>query len=52
MDCPPSSVITRDNVIMEVDAVLFYQITDTVKATYEITDLGNINVQHTATSFQ
>ena len=52
MDFPPSSVITRDNVTMEVDAVLFYQITDPVKATYEITNLGNAIVQLTVTSLR
>ncbi len=52
MDFPPSAVITRDNVTMEVDAVLFYQITDPVKATYEITNLGNAIVQLTVTSLR
>lgn len=52
MDFPPSPVITRDNVTMEVDAVLYYQITDPVKATYEITDLGNAIVQLTVTSLR
>ncbi len=52
MDFPPSDVITRDNVSMAVDAVLFYQITDPVKATYEITDLRNAMVQLTVTSLR
>ncbi len=52
MDFPPSAVITRDNVTMEVDAVLFYQITDPVKAIYEITNLGNAIVQLTVTSLR
>ena len=52
MDFPPSAVITRDNVTMEVDAVLFYQITDPAKATYEITDLGNAIIQLTVTSLR
>ena len=52
MDFPPSAVITRDNVTMEVDAVLFYQITDPVKAIYEITNLGNAMVQLTVTSLR
>ncbi len=52
MDFPPSAVITRDNVTMEVDAVLFYQITDPAKATYEISDLGNAIVQLTVTSLR
>jgi len=52
MDFPPSAVITRDNVTMEVDAVLFYQITDPAKATYEIADLGNAMIQLTVTSLR
>ena len=52
MDFPPSSVITRDNVTMEVDAVLYYQITDPLKAVYEIADLGNAIVQLTVTSLR
>ncbi len=52
MDFPPSSVITRDNVTMEVDAVLYYQITDPLKAIYEIADLGNAIVQLTVTSLR
>ncbi len=52
MDFPPSPVITRDNVTMEVDAVLYYQITDPVKAVYEIVDLGNAIVQLTVTSLR
>ncbi|MFB3083716.1 MAG: SPFH domain-containing protein [Gammaproteobacteria bacterium] len=52
MDFPPSAVITRDNVTMEVDAVLYYQITDPVKAIYEIVDLGQAIVQLTVTSLR
>ena len=52
MDFPPSSVITRDNVTMDVDAVLYYQITDPLKAVYEIADLGNAIVQLTVTSLR
>jgi len=52
MDFPPSPVITRDNVTMEVDAVLYYQITDPLRAIYEIVDLGNAIVQLTVTSLR
>jgi len=52
MDFPPSPVITRDNVTMEVDAVLYYQITDPMRAIYEIVDLGNAIVQLTVTSLR
>ena len=35
----PQSVISRDNVTMEVDAVIYYVIMDPVRATYEIQNL-------------
>jgi regulator of protease activity HflC (stomatin/prohibitin superfamily) len=35
---PEQDCITRDNVVITVDAVLFYQIVDPVKATYGISD--------------
>ncbi|MBS3984133.1 MAG: paraslipin, partial [Selenomonadales bacterium] len=39
MDYPPQPVITKDNVTMQIDTVIYYQITDPVKATYEIARL-------------
>lgn len=39
MDYPPQAVITKDNVTMQIDTVIYYQITDPVKAVYEITHL-------------
>jgi len=36
MDVPPQAVITRDNVSVEVDAVLYMQITDPFRSLYEI----------------
>ena len=39
MDIPPQSVITRDNVTITIDTVVFYQITDPAKAVYEIQSL-------------
>jgi regulator of protease activity HflC (stomatin/prohibitin superfamily) len=35
----PQSVITRDNVTMEVDAVIYYVVADPVRATYEVQNL-------------
>jgi regulator of protease activity HflC (stomatin/prohibitin superfamily) len=52
IDFPPQPVITRDNVTMAVDTVLYYQITDPVKAIYEIADLGNAIQQLTTTSLR
>ncbi|MBT9156126.1 MAG: Modulator of FtsH protease HflK [Firmicutes bacterium] len=39
MDYPPQPVITKDNVTMQIDTVIYYQITDPVKSTYEIAKL-------------
>jgi regulator of protease activity HflC (stomatin/prohibitin superfamily) len=35
----PQPVITRDNVTMEVDAVIYYLVADPVRATYEVQNL-------------
>src|SRR3982751_170389 len=39
LDLPPQPVITRDNVTIHVDSVVYWQITDPIKAVYEINDL-------------
>lgn len=39
MDIPPQGVITKDNVTITIDTVVFYQIIDPVKAVYEIESL-------------
>ncbi len=39
MDVPPQGVITKDNVTITIDTVVFYQIIDPVKAVYEIESL-------------
>ena len=39
MDVPPQGVITKDNVTIRIDTVVFYKITDAVKAVYQISDL-------------
>lgn len=36
VDYPPQPVITKDNVTMQIDTVVYYQVTDPVKFTYEI----------------
>jgi len=38
IDVPPQEIITEDNVVVTIDAVVYYQITDPVKALYEIED--------------
>src|SRR6186997_2399302 len=62
----PQSCITRDNVTMEVDAVIYFVIVDPVRATYEVQNLrwgieqltlsalrnviGALDLDHTLTS--
>jgi regulator of protease activity HflC (stomatin/prohibitin superfamily) len=36
VDIPPQFVITKDNVVVEVDAVVYYEITDPIKVTYNV----------------
>lgn len=38
VDVPPQGVITKDNVVVEVDAVVYYEVTDPVKVTYNVAD--------------
>ena len=35
MDIPPQGVITKDNVTITIDTVVFYKVTDPAKAVYE-----------------
>jgi len=38
IDVPPQEIITEDNVVVTIDAVIYYQVMDPVKALYEIED--------------
>lgn len=40
-DFPEQSVITRDNVVIEVNGLLYYQVTDPKRAVYEVANLPN-----------
>src|SRR5207248_3155206 len=52
IDLPPQPVITRDNVTIPVDSVVYWQITDPVKAVYEMNDLVGGIVQLTITGMR
>ena len=52
LDLPPQPVITRDNVTINVDSVVYWQITDPVKAVYEVNDLVGGIVQLTITGMR
>ena len=52
IDLPPQPVITRDNVTIHVDSVVYWQITDPAKAVYEMNDLVGGIVQLTITGMR
>ena len=52
IDLPPQSVISRDNVMVNVDSVVYWQVTDPIKATYEVNDLVGSIVQLTFTGMR
>ena len=52
IDMPPQPVITRDNVTINVDSVVYWQITDPMKAVYEVADLVGAIVQLTITGMR
>src|SRR5215216_6153022 len=52
IDLPPQPVITRDNVTIHVDSVVYWQITDATKAVYEVMDLVGGIVQLTITGMR
>ncbi len=52
IDLPPQPVITRDNVTINVDSVVYWMITAPIKAVYEINDLVGSLVQLTITGMR
>ncbi len=40
IDVPPQDVITKDNVMVTVDAVIYFQITDPFKVVYEVSNFS------------
>src|SRR5215475_2174748 len=51
-DLLPQPVITRDNVTIMVDSVIYWQVTDPVKAVYEVNDLIGGIIQLTITAMR
>ncbi|MBQ9475816.1 MAG: SPFH/Band 7/PHB domain protein [Bacteroidales bacterium] len=52
IDFPPQSVITKDNVMTQINAILYYQIMDPVKAMYEILNLPDAIEKLTQTTLR
>lgn len=51
-DFPRQNVITKDNVNVEIDALLYFQITDPMKSVYEIANLPNAIEKITQTTLR
>ena len=51
-DFPKQSVITKDNVVTEINAMIYFQITDPVKSVYDINNLPNAIEKLTQTTLR
>ncbi len=52
LDVPSQEVITRDNAMVQVDGVVFYQVLDAAKASYEVNDLVRAILNLTMTNIR
>lgn len=52
LDVPSQEVITRDNAMVKVDGVLFFQVLESQKAAYEVTDLQRAILNLTMTNIR
>ena len=52
LDVPTQEVITRDNAIVSVDGVAFYQVLDAAQAAYEVSGLENAILNLTMTNIR
>lgn len=51
-DFPAQSVITKDNVVTEINALIYFQVVDAVKSVYEINNLPNAIEKLTQTTLR
>src|SRR5690606_3387704 len=51
-DFPKQNVITKDNVVTEINAILYFQLIDPVKAVYEISNLPDAIEKLTQTTLR
>ena len=52
LDVPTQEVITKDNAMVSVDGVVFYQVLDAAKSAYEVNDLENAVLNLTMTNIR
>jgi regulator of protease activity HflC (stomatin/prohibitin superfamily) len=51
-DVPSQDIITRDNAMVRVDGVVFFQVVDAAKAAYEVTNLDRAILNMTVTNIR
>ncbi len=52
LDVPSQDVITKDNAVVEVNGVVFYQVLDAAKSAYEVRDLERASLNLTMTNIR
>ncbi len=52
VDVPTQEIITKDNAMVAVDGVLFYQILDAAKSAYEVNNLNHATINLTMTNIR
>ncbi|MCG6871141.1 MAG: SPFH/Band 7/PHB domain protein [Gammaproteobacteria bacterium] len=52
LDVPSQEVITKDNAVVRVDGVVFFQVLDAAKATYEVNNLEHATLNLTMTNIR
>jgi regulator of protease activity HflC (stomatin/prohibitin superfamily) len=52
MDVPSQEIITKDNAMVTVDGVVFFQVLDAAKSAYEVNDLENATLNLTMTNIR
>ncbi|MCP3850551.1 MAG: SPFH/Band 7/PHB domain protein [Gammaproteobacteria bacterium] len=52
MDVPSQEVITKDNAMVKVDGVVFFQVIDSAKASYEVNNLNHAILNLTMTNIR